>query len=413
VHSIETTATPCLTALTLPLAGRHDKATLAGQVKTLSYSLLVLVLILAVTTPTSAAPPALIEIQVDGETWQGKVFAQGTQSFWLQSQDGRLRSFPVDGVRNFRKISPQFSGWTASIVRDKLRHELGKGFEFAGTRHYVVGAPNSQKARAYAETFEELYRTFQMYFSVRGFTIAEPDFPLIAIVFPDFESFARYARAEEVNASRSLLGYYKPQSNRIALYESADYPTQQSSLSPLSDESGGWIDGEAWATFQGSLKDTMIHEATHQAAFNVGLHSRIGPSPRWVVEGLATVFEAPGIRNSGGSGPARTRINHGRYLRFGDYCKSRRKPKSLEAFLTDDEIFQSSVFDAYAEAWALSFFLIKTRPRAYCEYLRTIAARDPMRVYPPADRLADFKNTISKELPLLEAEFLRFIAAIK
>jgi hypothetical protein len=374
----------------------------------------VLALIVAVATPVAAAPPALIEVQVGGETLQGKVFAQCSQSFWLQSQDGRLRSLPVDGVTNFRKISPQFSGWTGSIVRDKLRHEFGKGFDFAGTRHYVVCAPvdkngGSQKARVYAETFEELYRTFQMYFSVRGFTISEPEFPLVAVVFPDFESFARYASAEKVDAPRSLLGYYKPQSNRIALYET---PEQQSQLSPLLIE-GEWSREQAWGTFQGTLKDTMIHEATHQAAFNAGLHSRIGQNPVWVVEGLATVFEAPGIRNSGGSGPARTRINHGRFLAFGDFCKSRRKPKSLETFIADDGVFKTSVFDAYAEAWALSFFLIETRPRAYCQYLRTIAARDPMRVYPAADRLTDFKNTISKELPLLEAEYLRFIAGIK
>ena len=71
------------------------------------------------------------------------------------------------------------------------------------------------------------------------------------------------------------------------------------------------------------------------------------------------------------------------------------------------------LFDAYSEAWALTFFLIETRPRSYAAYLRTIAARDPLRAYPAEDRIADFKNTISKELPLLEAEFLRFIAAIK
>ena len=132
-----------------------------------------------------------------------------------------------------------------------------------------------------------------------------------------------------------------------------------------------------------------------------------------MVEGLATVFEAPGIRNSGASGPARTRINHERFLAFGDFSKSRRNPKSLETFLSGDETFQTSVFDAYGEAWALSFFLIETRPRAYAEYLRAIAARDPLRGYPAEDRVADFKKAISKELPLLEAEFLRFIAKIR
>jgi hypothetical protein len=348
---------------------------------------IVLATIVVVSPPLHAAPPALIEVQVAGETLQGKVFAHNDRQFWLQSQDGRMRSLPADSVHKFRKISPQFSGWSGSVIRDNLRREFGKDFEVAASRHYAVCAPSDrnrsdQKARAYAETLEELYRTFQMYFSVRGFTISEPEFPMVAIVFPDFDSFARYARAERVDVHRTLRGYYMPASNRIALYEPAD-------------------------------KDTLIHEATHQAAFNTGLHTRIGANPKWVVEGLATVFEAPGARNSGGSGPARTRINHERFIGFGDFSKSRRKSKSLESFLSNDELFQSSVFDAYAEAWAFSFFLIETRPRAYAEYLRTIAARDPLRAYPAADRVADFKNTISKDLPLLEAEFLRFIAAIK
>lgn len=377
------------------------------------------------TTTLHAAPPALIEVQVAGETLQGKVCASNDRYFWLQGQDGRMRSLQSDEVSNFRKISPQFSGWTGSVVRDKLRREFGKDFEVAGTRHYVVCAPNGPKARLYCETFEELYRTFQMYFSVRGFTITEPEFPLVAIVFPDFESFARYAREERIDAPRTLRGYYMPSSNRVALYESPEGTAQQSHL-PLTpgfpkrrdgSVAGAdlpWMHEEPWGTFQGSLKDTMIHEATHQVAFNTGLHSRIGENPRWVVEGLATVFEAPGVRNSGGgSGPARTRINHERFISFGDFSKSRFKPKSLETFLAGDEMFKSSVFDAYAEAWALSFFLIETRPRAYAQYLRTIASRDPLRAYPAQERVADFKNAISKELPLLESEFLRFILAIK
>jgi hypothetical protein len=269
-----------------------------------------------------------------------------------------------------------------------------------------------------------------MYFSVRGFAINEPEFPLIAIVFPDFDSFARYARADRVDAPRALRGYYMPSSNRVALYETPDaalqsltpqtkrFPKNSASLHddgeyPVASADSSVVGEQALGTFQGSLKDTIIHEGTHQIGFNTGLHSRIGANPRWVVEGLATVFEAPGVRNSGSNGPARTRINHERFIGFGDFSKSRLKPKSLEAFLSSDEMFQSSVFDAYSQAWALSFFLIETRPRAYAEYLRTIAARDPLRTYPPEDRVADFKKSISKELPLLEAEFLRFIAAIK
>ena len=174
-----------------------------------------------------------------------------------------------------------------------------------------------------------------------------------------------------------------------------------------------WADHAAWGAVEGTLKDTMIHEATHQVAFNTGLHSRIGACPKWIVEGLATVFEAPGIRNSGAGTAVKNRINHERFIWFGNYNKTRRKAKSLEAFLSSDDLFRSTVLDAYSEAWAFSFFLIETRPRPYADYLRAVASRDPLSAYPAADRLADFKKTVTNDLPLLEADFLRFMGGIK
>ena len=98
-----------------------------------------------------ASPPALIEVQVRARHCRASVSRTPTSSFWLQSQDGRLCvRLPADDVHKFRKISPQFSGWSGSIVRDKLRREFGEWFEVAGTRHYAVGAaqdrPGDQKA---------------------------------------------------------------------------------------------------------------------------------------------------------------------------------------------------------------------------------------------------------------------------
>ncbi len=390
---------------------------------------IVAVFLLSVTT-SYAAPPALIEVQFAKDSVQGKVVAHSEKHFWLMSQDGRLRSMSTDSVHKYRQISPTFNSWSSSVLRDQLRREFSKPFSIVGTRHYVVCAVGEQKARAYAETFEELFRTFQMYISVRGFKVSEPDFPLVAIVFADFESFAKYAKGENVSVSKELKGYYLSTSNRIALYETPGGDmTQNVPLVPQANFPGlpfaAAVDetnplglalspvGQAWGSFEGTLKNTLILEATHQVAFNMGLHSRIGESPKWVVEGLATVFEAPGIRNTSASTGSKMRINRERFVWFGNYCQSRRKAKSLETFLSNDDLFKTSTLDAYSEAWAFSFFLIETRPRLYAEYLKTIAARDPLRGYSAEARLADFTQTVSKEIPLLEAEFLRFIAGIK
>lgn len=389
-------------------------------------ALFLLASVAATPAPLEAAPPGLVEGKIGGETLRGKIVARSPSSLWLLGQDGSLRPLPADDAPRLHQISPRFSGWTGSILREQLRNEFGKSFDVVGTRHYVVCARGEKKARSYAETFEELFRTFQMYFSVRGFKINEPEFPLVAIVFPDYESFARYAQAGKISATKTLKGYYLTTSNRVALYEEPGIAAAKVSWPPapadlftrdLAARAEFPLPAfaerpPAWGAIEASLKDTMIHEATHQAAFNTGLHSRIGQSPKWIVEGLATVFEAPGVRSSASNSPLKMRINRDRFLWFGNYVKARRQPKSLESFLAGDDLFKSSVLDAYSEAWALSFFLIETRPRAYAAYLRTIAARNPLLIYPADERLTDFKKTVSNELPLLEAEFLRFIAAI-
>ena len=391
--------------------------------------ILSLVLVVAAAGSLQAAAAPLIEVEVGSEKLQGRVAAQSDSFFWLMEQDGRLHGVKNDTVKKFRQVSPQFSSWPATVLRDQLRRELGKSFDVVGTRHYTVCAVGDRTARAYAETLEELFRSFQMYFSVRGFRINEPEFPLVAIVFPDYQSFARYAQAEKVSVSKLLKGYYQTTSNRIALYEEASAAAAlQPAPGMLRDLPESWgpggneqlpfrlhseFDGQAWGAIEATLKDTMIHEATHQAAFNTGLHSRIGETPKWVVEGLATVFEAPGIRGASASAGVKTRINRDRFIWFGNYSKSRRKSKTLESLLASDDFFKSDILDAYSEAWALTFFLIETRPRAYADYLRVMTARNPLLVYPSHERVADFKRTVSKELPLLEAEFLRFMGQIK
>ncbi len=417
------TEPPIITVGTAQPATRHRRSPPVTAIRIC----LSLMMVVAASGSLQAGSQPLIEVELGKEKLEGRVAAHGDSFFWLMAQDGRLHGVTNNTVTKFRQVSPHFSSWPATVLRDQLRRELGKSFDVVGTRHYTVCAVGERTARAYAETLEELFRSFHMYFSVRGFKMDEPEFPLVAIVFPDYESFARYAQAEKVSVSRLLKGYYLTTSNRIALYEDADAATAPR-LAPgiPSDPPERWGLGlgeethpltlpyqEAWGAIEATLKDTMIHEATHQAAFNTGLHSRISETPKWVVEGLATVFEAPGIRNSGASTGVKMRINRDRFVWFGNYSKSRRKARSLESFLASDEFFKSDVLDAYSEAWALSFFLIETRPRAYAEYLRVIAARDPLLAYPPGERVADFKRTISKELPLLEAEFLRFIGQIR
>src|SRR5579862_3960399 len=100
-------------------------------------------------------------------------------------------------------------------------------------------------------------------------------------------------------------------------------------LSTLEQLSRSPIAARVDAVVEADLYNTIVHETTHQVAFNTGLHSRIAETPKWVIEGLATMFEAPGIRDSQKNASPKLRINRGRYVWFTNYMKSRRQPHSL------------------------------------------------------------------------------------
>lgn len=334
----------------------------------------------------AAGSSAMLELKIDDEAHVGRVLAKDQRNCWLMERDGRVQEIELDAVTDFRRVSPHFRRFGTTELRDELRREFGTDYEIAATTHYLCCAAPG-KAKAYAELFEEVYRNFQRYFSTRGFRIPRPEFPLVAIVFPDRAAFVQYCRHDDVPPAPSLMGYYLRTSNRVALYE---------------------LPGS-----QDRVRDTIIHEATHQVAFNTGLHVRIGQNPKWIVEGLATVFEAPGVRNSSNHDPLHTRINRERYVWFGNFNESRRQQKSLADFVSDDSLFHSSVLDAYSQAWALSFFLVETRPGKYARYLKTVATRDPMEPYEPEQRLADFRKAFGDDLDWLETEFLRFVAKLE
>jgi hypothetical protein len=159
--------------------------------------------------------------------------------------------------------------------------------------------------------------------------------------------------------------------------------------------------------------DTIIHEATHQTAYNVGIHKRFTAQPRWVVEGLATMFEAKGVWNAQYDHTASDRVNRGRLLDFRDYAAKRRKPGAIAALVSTDDAFRSDAVSAYAEAWALSYYLCETQPRLYAAYLAKTADRPLFSDYTAAERIADFQGVFGREMKMFEVKFLRFMEEVQ
>ncbi len=357
------------------------------------YRALLALMIVANVSAAKAEPPAgwMVELSLQGRTIEGWPLAWDTRRVHLLARDGRLWEFAPEDAKDFRKSSSVFRSYSPSEFRAELLRELGAGYEVSGTGHYLVAHPKGQRD-IWAQRFEDLYRSFFHYFSVRGFKLSEPCFPLVAVVCRNQQEFARYSARQGLPVGSGVLGWYAWESNRILLYDGA----------------GGSSRRDDWE----ETASTLIHEAAHQTAFNTGIHSRYATPPVWVAEGVATLFEAPGVYNSRYHTNRADRINRGRHRQFVELVPQHR-PELIRDLVASDRLFRVAPAAAYAEAWALTFFLVETEPRKYADYLASTAAHPPFREVTAEERLADFTAVFGDDWRMLEAKFLRFLSGVK
>jgi hypothetical protein len=173
---------------------------------------------------------------------------------------------------------------------------------------------------------------------------------------------------------------------------------------------------KALASVSGQTADTIIHETTHQVGFNIGIHRRIGQTPTWVLEGLATVLEPPGLRSRGkaGSKSGNNTINAERLNWFHSEYEGHRQPGDLAKLIASDDMFKNQTLDAYSLSWAFTWFMTENpaRARKFVEYLQTLSERDPLQDYTPEQRLKDFQTAFG-DIAKLEVEFLRSLDRIE
>lgn len=399
-------------------------------------------------------PSRLVELSDGTTTVQGKVVAKDSTFCYLVDPFGSLVTLPVAKLTSFRVVAESFRPASAADFRRRLQEEFSGRYEIQHSSHYVV-VGRKGKAKAFAALFEEIYRQVEAFYSVRSFTLTPPDGPLVAIVLETQDEFQEYCGRDEVLWESDLRGYYSLRSNRVVLYEaaaaiqadglsvtSADKPSPSISesetftadrLVPTGVDPGAGFaeikDAErleillthalgnsysaAYNRVAGETASTIVHETTHQVGYNIGIHSRLGTNPAWVVEGLATVLEAPGMRARGRS-MTRDRVNADRLRWFHNEYLPGRKSGDIARMIADDDFFRNRALDAYSVAWAFTYFLTDNpaRNRKFVGYLRTLAARDATLPYSPEDRLRDFQAAFG-DIARLEVEFIRALDKVE
>lgn len=346
--------------------------------------------ILVVTLSSHAQADKGLRFELDGK--KQTVLPLDFSSQWVLAlkRNGELLQIRPQQMLNPQMI-PRFQPFSQAEARGELLREFGKKYEVSGTGSYLIVHPRGTK-ELWAHRFEELYRSMTHFFRARGYPMTKPQFPMMGVVFRSEAQYQSYCQRVLRSNVQNTYGVYMPSTNRIYLYDATNGAGKSSSE---------WAENLA----------TVMHESAHQTAFNTGIHRRGAEDPRWIVEGLGCLFEAPGIYNSSHFRALRDRINHGRLHAYrnsvGDDAKT-----LISSVVASDKLFRRDPNRAYAVAWALTFYLAERQPRDYMRLLKRIAEHKAFEPYEESQRVADFTKVLGTDFRMLAVRVNRFLESL-
>lgn len=344
---------------------------------------------------TPAGHP-LGEKTIDGQV----VRDLGGGNLLLLDRGGRLWPITADRLIERETTDEIFKPYTQDEMAAALQEELGEGFIVVKARHYVLC---SEASREYAQwaglLFERLMNAFEILWDRKPLEVSEPRFPLCAIILKDKGRYQEYAVRESGTEILGALGYYSTLTNRMVMYDLTGGQTPRN-IVELNRRLLGQI----------ANVTTIVHEATHQVAFNTGMHTRLAPNPFWLVEGMAMFFETPDLKSRNGWRTVGA-LNTSRLRDYKEYLRLRHKPGSLRDMIASDEKFHDAetALDAYSEAWALTYYLIWTQRDDYARYLHAISQKEMLSEQSAEERVAEFEEHFG-EIAEVERSMVRYLS---
>jgi hypothetical protein len=234
----------------------------------------------------AAIAPALamdhVTFRRDGKTLEvsGRVVTEAKDGgLLMMARDGTLWAIPPEEQVEHTNDKQAFEPYSREEISKRMLAELPRGFRAHSTTHYLIFYNTSQ---AYAQwcgaLFERLYMAFTNYWSRKGFELRQPEFPLVAVVFADKESYLKFTRPDLGDAGESIIGYFALLSDRMTMYDLTGVESQGHGLGR--NKTAAQINQILAQPDALRTVATIVHEATHQIAFNCGLHTRLSDCPR-------------------------------------------------------------------------------------------------------------------------------------
>lgn len=326
-----------------------------------------------------------------------------------------------DGLPPEVELAPLDEGEKAALLA-----ELGGSARYVETEHFAVASTADEEFTAErASLLESVRRGFYRFFCKKGFQLTRHPRRLEAVIFGDEQSYKNFARGKFPGASNAA-GFYASNTNRLYLYDFRNSPQRAQIQAQLTQLEGkieeakrtrqkaeragqrdyakqlsGWIldTKRAIRKFRKDNREflddandeTTIHEATHQLCFNSDLLVPSPTNPQWLVEGLAMLFEDPGVwkgRYTKGANDYRIDV-------LARYVEAKRRLGLRDLVGSGTSLIARSDPDlAYATSWALTHLLVRGKFKKYkdkfFEYLK--AVRTENRGGSPKQSLALFER---------------------
>jgi hypothetical protein len=361
----------------------HMQPCYARRLRSASLPILTCVAIALTFCPhrSFAQSTPLVGLVVQGKKYVGRLLWKDAESTVLLRRDGSLSKYPTADIETYLRFPKPFRPYSADELSARLEREFPGRYAVRATEHYLVVCP-ADSGYAWATAFERIYSRFNHHFESRGIELSSPEFPLIVVVLETRAEFDEHLARTQLVDQASVTGFYSLQSNRIITFD------QPSSAR-----------GEAQADRNLS---TIAHEATHQLAFNQGVHSRFRPVPRWASEGLAAIFEAPGVHDPAHHSALADRWPVGYSNALRDLIAHDQLPGKIKRLVSDDSFFDDDPATAYAVAWGLSYYLAENQADSYRDYLRATTAGDEFSQVNPQVRFEEFCRHFGDDFRRLE-----------
>ena len=341
--------------------------------KTLLAGLICLAVFSSIDT-LSAQTPGTIRFFALGKIQTGIALADYAHELVVMGRDGWIYSIdPRQKSSQINRIDEPYQPASVVEMRNGLRNEFGPSFEVVTTKNFLVVQPKGRGDR-WPQLFESSHRAFNDFMKKRGVNVRQGRFPMVAIVFPDQAAMYAEFKRLKIDATR-VAGLYAGESNRVMTH-----------------------DGGSSA----SIAETVRHEASHQSAFNSGVHSRVNDTPRWITEGVGQMFE-PESMMTAGSASVRDRVNRDS-LQFINRTYTDRHDTgftdAMMSLVSDNSMFMddSKIEEAYAVSWAMMFYLSERKPKSFARLLNHTASRPPFQEYSRKDRVKDFERIVGVDI---------------